>query len=127
MKKLFTTDPHGAQTLSEMTAENDPQGKTGNKLFQLQADQQGAFCACMTGEELDSLAHQWLKHRFEQTFGHYTDDGGEAWQRRLATDMNIVLRSGETYFPRNSQAMTKLCELLDRIAEFEIIKYVEKT
>ena len=59
MKLILTTDPHGAQKLYE-TEEPQSQPKVENRLYTLE-DSQGRW-TIMTGEELTSLANQWLAH-----------------------------------------------------------------
>lgn len=59
MKLLLTTEPHGAQKLYE-TEEPQSQPKVGNRLYTLE-DDQGRWTN-MTGEELTSLANQWLEY-----------------------------------------------------------------
>ena len=59
MKLLLTTEPHGAQKLYE-TEEPQTQPKIGNRLYTLE-DDQGRWTN-MTGEELTSLANQWLAY-----------------------------------------------------------------
>lgn len=56
MKLLFLTDPHSAQGVYD--ADEDSAMPTHNKLHCVE-DDQGRFVN-MTGEELTSLANQWL-------------------------------------------------------------------
>ena len=56
-KALFTTQPHGEQTLREYQTP-DPDMPVGNRLFILHDSQ--ARELVLTGEELNSLAWQWL-------------------------------------------------------------------
>ena len=59
MKLLLTTQPHGAQKLYE-TEEPQTQPIIGNRLYTLE-DSEGRW-TIMTGEELTSLANQWLTY-----------------------------------------------------------------
>jgi hypothetical protein len=58
MKLLFRTDPHNAQGVYD--ADEDSGLPTHNKLHCVE-DDQGRYIN-MTGEELTSLANQWLEY-----------------------------------------------------------------
>jgi hypothetical protein len=55
---IFTTEPHGDQCLCRC---DNPEEKIGNQLFELSSKGSGSAIV-MTGEELTSLAKQWLAH-----------------------------------------------------------------
>lgn len=58
---LFATDPHGAQYVARHEVP-DWQTPTSSHLFVIHSDGPGSPLV-LTGEELDSLAAQWLKFR----------------------------------------------------------------
>jgi AAA+ ATPase superfamily predicted ATPase len=58
-KPILTTDPHGEQSLRRCDNEDD--SKIGNLLFELSANHDDSAIV-MTGEELTSLANQWLEY-----------------------------------------------------------------
>ena len=57
-RQIFTTEPHGDQSLCRC---DNPEEKIGNRLFELSSKGSGSAIV-MTGEELTSLAKQWLAH-----------------------------------------------------------------
>jgi hypothetical protein len=61
---IITTDPHGAQILHETDGEKESNAsqEIGNRLYTLRSvgQRQNGFNVTMTGEELTSLAIQWL-------------------------------------------------------------------
>ena len=57
-KPILTTDPHGEQSLRPCEASSD---KVGNQLFELSSNTDDSAIV-MTGEELSSLANQWLRY-----------------------------------------------------------------
>jgi len=58
---LFQTNPHGAQTFAALLEENLGLA-AHNQLFEL-ADRHTGAALVLTGEEVDSLTRQWLRHR----------------------------------------------------------------
>jgi hypothetical protein len=54
---IFTTSPHGAQTVSFL--ENDKDTPLHNRLIEIYEDE--GHCLVMTGEELTNLCEQWFK------------------------------------------------------------------
>lgn len=56
MKTILTTEPHGEQSVVFF----DEQSNIGNSLFSIH--QKGGPSMVMTGEELTSLAKQWIKY-----------------------------------------------------------------
>ena len=56
---ILTTDPHGEQSLRQCDLEDDQ--TIGNQLFELSSNNDDSAIV-MTGEELTSLARQWLKY-----------------------------------------------------------------
>jgi hypothetical protein len=80
MKTIIITQPHGEQSLSRI----DCADSIGNSLFTLKNSDGHAIT--MTGEELDSLANQWLEWRdtgkeFSVTY-EYTDVHGRSRSNR---------------------------------------------
>lgn len=60
---ILYTAPHAAQRLIPAESETvDPTTPIGNQLFTLE-EKEGKGSITMTGEELDSLAQQWLGFR----------------------------------------------------------------
>ena len=63
-KTILKTDPHGAQTLRQI--EPSESNKVGNRLYDLSAIATYGTAqiahVVMTGEELTSLANQWLEY-----------------------------------------------------------------
>jgi hypothetical protein len=58
-KPILTTDPHGEQSLRP--TEEPSADKVGNRLFELSSNTDDSAIV-MTGEELTSLANQWLEY-----------------------------------------------------------------
>ena len=54
---ILTTEPHGEQSLRRCDTEDDQ--RIGNLLFELSSNNDDSAIV-MTGEELTSLANQWL-------------------------------------------------------------------
>lgn len=67
-RSLFITSPHGDQALIDLLKENEPDEPITQRLYALRSlDLDGEKTEIwLTGEELDSLAHQWLLYRNEQ-------------------------------------------------------------
>lgn len=64
LQNLFTTDPHGEQTVARLVSESE--GFTlHNQIFQIK-DTAGRAIV-LTGEEMTDLAGQWLKYVLSQT------------------------------------------------------------
>lgn len=58
-KTILTTDPHGEQRITKLEGDELP---VGNRLFSITCRDNRQHIV-LTGEELDSLAGQWLKWR----------------------------------------------------------------
>ena len=76
MKPIITTDPHGEQKVTPLEGD---ELEVRNRLFSITCRDKRQHIV-MTGEELDSLANQWLKWRdeykpFAVTY-EYTDATG---------------------------------------------------
>jgi hypothetical protein len=62
---LFTTDPHGAQQVIRVEKQCRPgidDEHFGYSLYAIEDDSKRAKVIVMTGEELTSLAKQWLEY-----------------------------------------------------------------
>lgn len=144
MKKLFTTSPHGAQALFELTNQNDPRETTGNKLFLLTENGRiGGHSITMTGEEIDSLTAQWTKQTVPQSQGKYltrktpgvtvTNEtgldeeytykgkrgragGGESWKLDVGAECNTLLRLASVSTAATAQTLRSI---VARVANFE--------
>lgn len=62
-KILYSTNPHGAQTVAHITDACDntePENLCGNSLVQIESADSKVV---LTAEEMDDLANQWFKLR----------------------------------------------------------------
>jgi len=63
MKPILITDPHGEQKISQVESDELP---VSHRLYSITNSEEGQHIIA-TGEELDSLAFQWLAYRAQRT------------------------------------------------------------